>query len=68
MKTSMLLATLLVALGLAGCDRPTVVNTPPTTPVVVPGPSGPAGPAGDTGKPGAAAVVVVPSTAASEPK
>ena len=26
MKTSMLLATLLAALGLAACDRPTVVN------------------------------------------
>lgn len=70
MKTSMLLATLVATLGLAACDRPTVVNTPPT-PVVVPGPAGPqgdSGKAGAPGTPGSAAVIVVPSTAASEPK
>jgi len=55
MKTSLLLATLLATLGLAACDRPTVVNTPPSssTTVAVPTPvPGPPGPQGDPGKPG----------------
>ena len=72
MKTSMLLATLLAAIGLAACDRPTVVNTPPnsTTTVAVPTPvPGPPGPQGETGKPGGTnTVIVTPPAAASEPK
>ena len=65
---SMLFAALLVAAGLAACDRPTVVNNPPAT-VAVPVPvPGPAGPQGDSGKPGATNIVVVPAPAASEPK
>ena len=35
MKISMLISSLLVALSLAACDRPTVVNNP-VTPVAVP--------------------------------
>ena len=72
MKTSILLASLLAALGLTACDRPTVVNTPPAAPVAVPvpvpGPAGPQGETGKTGKPGDAAVILVPQPAASEPK
>ena len=75
MKTSMLLATLLAAIGLAACDRPTVVNTPPnsTTTVAVPTPvPGPPGPQGEQGKPGqpggSSTVIVTPPAAASEPK
>ena len=70
MKTSMLLATLLAALGLAACDRPTVVNTPPnsTTTVAVPTPvPGPAGPQGDPGKPGSNNTVIITPPAASAP-
>ena len=66
-----LIAALLVAAGLAACDKPTVVNVPPPA-VGVPGPAGPQGSTGsegvkgDTGKPGDdAAVIVVP--AASSP-
>ena len=54
MKTSLLLAAL-AAFSLAACDRPTVVNTPPSssTTVAVPTPvPGPPGPQGDPGKPG----------------
>ena len=75
MKTSMLLATLLAALGLAACDRPTVVNNPPnsTTTVAVPTPvPGPPGAQGETGKPGQPGgtntVIITPPAAASEPK
>jgi Collagen triple helix repeat (20 copies) len=48
MNRSILVPALLVALSLAACDKPTVVNVP-ATPVAVPGPAGPAGPAGDPG-------------------
>ena len=68
MRTSFLMAALCGTLALAACDKPTIVNTPPTSPVVVPVP-GPAGPQGNAGKPGEAGntpVVVVPP-AASEP-
>ena len=51
MKYSTLLLTLLAALGLSACDRPTIVNTPATA-VAVPV-AGPAGPAGATGATGA---------------
>ena len=64
-----LLSAIVATAALAGCERPTVVNAPPATPVVVPapapGPAGPAGPQGDPGKPGSSAVVVVPAPAAS---
>lgn len=55
MKYSTLLLTLLAALGLSACDRPTIVNTPATpvaVPVTVPGPAGPAGATGATGATG----------------
>jgi len=71
MKTSMLLATLMASVSLAACDRPTVVNNPPTTTAVVPAPvPGPPGPQGEPGKPGRSGdsttnVVVVPPAASS---
>ena len=71
MKISSLLSiALLTAAGLAACDRPTVVNTPPAATVAVPGP---AGSQGEPGKPGNTNIVVVPAPApaapaASEPK
>jgi len=77
MKTSMLLASLLAALSLAACDRPTVVNTPPSSsttvavPTPVPGPPGPQGEPGKPGTPGANTstnVTITPPAAASEPK
>ena len=40
-----------LTLGLAACDRPTVVAVPAPT-VVVPGPTGPAGAPGSTGNTG----------------
>ena len=64
MKTSMLLATLVATIGLAACERPTVVNNPPASPAVVPVP-GPAGPQGETGRPGGSTVVVVPPAASA---
>jgi hypothetical protein len=73
MKTSMLLATLLAALGLAACDRPTVVNTPPNTsttvavPTPVPGPPGPQGEPGKPGQPGGSNTVIVTPPPASAP-
>lgn len=51
MKYSILLSSLLAALAITACDKPTVVNTPPTT-IVVPGPAGPAGDAGVKGNTG----------------
>lgn len=51
MKPILLSITLLSLLGLAACDRPTVVNVPPVT-VAVPGPAGPAGATGATGNTG----------------
>jgi hypothetical protein len=70
-----LLATSLLLLNLAACDKPTVVNVPPpATTAVMPGPPGPAGSSGATGATGATGssgegttVVVVPSVAASAP-
>lgn len=68
MRYSMILVGLLTVLGLSACEKPTVINTPPT-PVAVPGPPGPAGtpgspgyegPKGDPGKPGGDAVIIVP--------
>jgi hypothetical protein len=73
MKTSMLLATLLAALGLAACDRPTVVNTPPSSsttvavPTPVPGPPGPQGETGKPGQPGGSSTVIVTPPPASAP-
>jgi hypothetical protein len=51
MKRLMLISALLATLGLAACDRPTVV-TVPATPVAVPGPAGPQGATGNTGATG----------------
>ena len=73
MKYSILLSTLFAALGLAACDKPTVVNVPapvvtPAQTVVVPGPAGPQGATGNTGaegtkgepgKPGEGTTVIV---------
>ena len=42
---------LLAAVGLAACDRPTVINNPPM-PVAVPGPAGATGATGATGNTG----------------
>lgn len=51
MKNFVLLAALMLSLGLAACDKPTVVNVPPpATPV--PGPAGPSGATGSTGATG----------------
>jgi hypothetical protein len=77
MKTSLLLASLLAAIGLAACDRPTVVNNPPSSsttvavPTPVPGPPGPQGEPGKPGEPGTSSstnVTITPPAAASEPK
>ena len=54
MKRLILIPSLLAALTLAACEKPTVVNVPPSTvavPVQVPVP-GPAGPQGSPGAPG----------------
>jgi hypothetical protein len=51
MKRSILFAALLASLGLAACDKPTVVNVPATN-VPVPGPAGPQGATGNTGSTG----------------
>ena len=65
-----LLAALMATAALAACDKPTVVNTPPAAPVIVPAPA--PGPAGPQGEPGKSSVIVVPApapaAAASEPK
>lgn len=70
--SSKLLGALFATMALAGCDRPTVVTTPPAVvvpaPVPVPGPAGPQGEAGKPGTDGSAAVIMVPAPAASEPK
>lgn len=52
MNRSILMAALVAAVGIAACDKPTVVNVPPT-PVAVPGPAGPSGTPGTPGTPGA---------------
>jgi len=71
MKYSMMLVGLLTVLGLSACEKPTVINNPPT-PVAVPGPAGPSGAPGapgspgydgakgDPGRPGGDSVIVVP--------
>jgi hypothetical protein len=51
MNRSIFVPALLVALSLAACDKPTVVNVP-ATPVAVPGPAGPAGDPGVQGNTG----------------
>lgn len=64
MNRSILMAALVAAVGIAACDKPTVVNVPPT-PVAVPGPAGPSGTPGtpgapgQTGKPGDSGVIVI---------
>ena len=77
MKTSLLLAGLLAAIGLAACDRPTTVVNPPSSsttvavPTPVPGPPGPQGEPGKPGTPGTSTstnVTITPPAAASEPK
>ena len=63
MKYSTAILSLLGALGLAACEKPTVVNVPPASsattvavpvpvPVAVPGPAGPAGAPGADGSKG----------------
>ena len=72
MKHTILISALLATLGLAACDRPTVVNVPTPvavpTPVPVPGPAGPTGATGSTGAPGkpgdTTAIIVVPAASA----
>ena len=80
MNHSLYLSAVIVAAGLAACDKPAVVAVPSPSPavvavpapsptIVVPGPAGPAGEKGAmgaTGRPGDTAVIVVPS--ASAPK
>jgi len=51
MNRSLVFAAPLLVLSLFGCDRPTVVNVPPT-PVAVPGPAGPQGETGNQGNTG----------------
>jgi Collagen triple helix repeat (20 copies) len=51
MNRSILIAALFATLGLSACDKPTVINVPPTQ-VAVPGPAGPPGATGDQGKQG----------------
>lgn len=73
MNRMILISALLATLGLAACDRPTVVNVP-ETPVAVPGPAGPQGEAGvqggdgTKGEPGKAGegttVIVTPAASA----
>lgn len=74
MNRMILISALLATLGLAACDKPTVVNVP-ATPVAVPGPAGPQGEAGvqggdgakgETGKAGEGTTVIV-TPAASAP-
>ena len=74
MKRFILIPSLLAVLALAACEKPTVVNVPPSTiavPVAVPGPAGPQGSPGaegskgEPGKPGESTTVIVtprPST------
>ena len=74
MNHSISMMALVAMLSLAACDKPTVVNVPPTTsPAVVPvpgpaGPTGATGSTGDPGKPGSSTTVIVvppPASAAS---
>jgi hypothetical protein len=76
MKHSIAFSALAACLALSACDRPTVVNTPPSTvavPVPTPGPPGAPGSAGQSGAPGApgqpgggtTVIVTPPASAAS---
>jgi hypothetical protein len=61
MNHALSISTLLAALCLVACDKPTVVNVP-ATPAAAPGPAGPAGATGATGatgKPGDSTTVIV---------
>ena len=51
MNSMMMTAALAALLGLAACDKPTVVNVPPAQ-VGVPGPAGATGATGSTGSMG----------------
>lgn len=51
MKRYMLAAGLLATVGLAACEKPTVITVPGPV-VTVPGPAGPAGPVGAQGNQG----------------
>ena len=51
MNTMLTTAALAALLGLAACDKPTVVNVPPAQ-VGVPGPAGATGATGSTGSTG----------------
>ena len=64
MNHSLYLSAVIVAAGLAACDKPAVVAVPSPSPavvavpapspaIVVPGPAGPAGPSGEKGAMGA---------------
>ena len=52
MNRSILIPALFAVVGLAACDKPTVVNVPAPT-STVPGPAGPQGNTGSTGSTGA---------------
>ena len=76
MNHTLLTPSLLGALSLAACDKPTVVNVP-AAPAATPGPAGPAGATGatgatgsqgDAGKPGDAAPTPVPEAASAPTK
>ena len=76
MKQFILIPSLLAALALAACEKPTVVNVPPSTvavPVAVPGPAGPQGSPGaegskgEPGKPGESTTVIVTPRPATPP-
>ena len=75
MNHSLYLSAVIVAAGLAACDKPAVVAVPSPSPsvvavpapspaIVVPGPAGEKGAMGATGRPGDTAVIVVPSASA----
>ena len=51
MNSMMMTAAVAALLGLAACDKPTVVNVPPAQ-VGVPGPAGATGATGSTGSTG----------------
>ncbi len=74
MNHSILISALLAALSLTACEKPTVVNVPPSSttavpvPVPVPGPAGPTGATGDPGKPGSSTVIVVEPAASAPAK
>ena len=67
MKYSILMAAFAAAMGLAACDKPTVVNVPATT-TPVPGPAGPSGTPGAQGTPGkpgdSTTIIVTPPASA----